>query len=287
VQGVLVGDRETMGLLEVCDDIHWVRDWRRHGADGTARAERRRPRRRLLSPVHSKSLTALYFPNALSARAARHRTAHRRGGRRWRRHAQHRGAGRSRRRLRHGRGAAGHLQLLRPHARHPADPAEAVRCCCGAPQAGAGGRHQRRVFLVNASLGLYPDLLEDREAYKARFGRSRWVAFGRPGHAAARAARLRLHIETAAGARRADADAVRRQQPAATAAVRCRARDTVAGTPATAASHALVLRPIGTLAMLGLMLHGAMGSLGEAEAWSSFEFEHLVVRPTLPQGRRA
>jgi hypothetical protein len=31
VQGVLVGDRETMGLLEVADDIHWVRDWRRHG----------------------------------------------------------------------------------------------------------------------------------------------------------------------------------------------------------------------------------------------------------------
>jgi hypothetical protein len=32
VQGVLVGDRETMGLMEVCDDIHWVRDWRRYGA---------------------------------------------------------------------------------------------------------------------------------------------------------------------------------------------------------------------------------------------------------------
>lgn len=25
-------------------------------------------------------------------------------------------------------------------------------------------------------MGLYPDLLEDREAYKARFGRIRWVA---------------------------------------------------------------------------------------------------------------
>ena len=66
VQGVLVGDRETMGLLEVCDDIHWVRDWRRYadaaeGGDG-----------RGYSPVHSKSLTALYFPNALSGRAARH-----------------------------------------------------------------------------------------------------------------------------------------------------------------------------------------------------------------------
>jgi uncharacterized protein with von Willebrand factor type A (vWA) domain len=67
VQGVLVGDRETLGLLETCDAIHWVRDWRRHagaaeGGDG-----------RGFSPVHSKSLTALYFPKALSPRAARHK----------------------------------------------------------------------------------------------------------------------------------------------------------------------------------------------------------------------
>lgn len=65
VQGILVGDRETMGMLEVCDDIHWVRDWRRYadaaqGGDGKG-----------YSPVHSKSLTALYFPGALSSRAAR------------------------------------------------------------------------------------------------------------------------------------------------------------------------------------------------------------------------
>jgi uncharacterized protein with von Willebrand factor type A (vWA) domain len=66
VQGVLVGDRETMGLLEVCDHIHWVRDWRRM-AEGD-----RRPGIGGFSPVHSKSLTALYFPNALSSRAARH-----------------------------------------------------------------------------------------------------------------------------------------------------------------------------------------------------------------------
>lgn len=63
VQGVLVGDRETMGLLEVCDAIHWVRDWRRH-AGGAAPSDGH-------SPVHSKSLTALYFPNALSERARR------------------------------------------------------------------------------------------------------------------------------------------------------------------------------------------------------------------------
>jgi uncharacterized protein with von Willebrand factor type A (vWA) domain len=68
VFGLLIGDRETMGLLEVADEIHWVRDWRRdappgqsHGAGGAS-----------FSPVHSKSLTALFFPNALSERAARH-----------------------------------------------------------------------------------------------------------------------------------------------------------------------------------------------------------------------
>ena len=33
-----------------------------------------------------------------------------------------------------------------------------------------------RPFLVNASLGLYPQLLEDREAFKQKFGRSRLVA---------------------------------------------------------------------------------------------------------------
>jgi len=68
VQGVLVGDRETLGLLEVCDTIHWEREWRRF-ADAPIGTDARH-----FSPVHSKSLTALYFPNALSARAARHRS---------------------------------------------------------------------------------------------------------------------------------------------------------------------------------------------------------------------
>jgi len=63
VEGVLVGDRETMGLMEVADHIHWVRDWRAHGTGHEPPG---------FSPVHSKSLTALYFPGALSPRAARH-----------------------------------------------------------------------------------------------------------------------------------------------------------------------------------------------------------------------
>jgi uncharacterized protein with von Willebrand factor type A (vWA) domain len=68
VQGVLLGDRETMGLMEVCDAIHWVRHWRDH-SPAAAQAGHGQG----FSPVHHKSLTALFFPNALSPRAARHK----------------------------------------------------------------------------------------------------------------------------------------------------------------------------------------------------------------------
>ena len=72
VQGVLLGDRETIGMLEVCDAIHWVRDWRRFGGAGPGTGL---DGSQAFSPVHSQSLTALYFPNALGARAARQRRA--------------------------------------------------------------------------------------------------------------------------------------------------------------------------------------------------------------------
>jgi uncharacterized protein with von Willebrand factor type A (vWA) domain len=58
VHGILIGDRETVGLAEVCDQLHWVREWRRYGSGSTVVADD-------FSPVHSRSLTALYFPNAI------------------------------------------------------------------------------------------------------------------------------------------------------------------------------------------------------------------------------
>jgi hypothetical protein len=62
VQGVLIADRETVGLLEIADHIHPVRDWRRFGG---SRAE---------SPIHTHRLTALYFPGALRNEATREAT---------------------------------------------------------------------------------------------------------------------------------------------------------------------------------------------------------------------
>ena len=53
VQGVLIGDRETIGMLEIADDVFWVRDWRRYGGVNVA------------SPLVSNDLTAALFPGAL------------------------------------------------------------------------------------------------------------------------------------------------------------------------------------------------------------------------------
>lgn len=170
----------------------------------------------------------------------------------------------------------------------PEDPAEAVHALLhSAPAPVQVAGINDRVFLVNASLGLYPELLEDREAYKARFGRSRWVAFVAACATLLRAQRrLRLHIEMGGKVRDMQTltlfvgnNRLQLQQLGA------EPDDTLAGTPGDGSMAALVLRPIGTLSMIGLMLHGAMGRLGEAAGVERFEFEHLVVRPTLPQGR--
>jgi diacylglycerol kinase family enzyme len=170
----------------------------------------------------------------------------------------------------------------------PVDPSEAVRLLLhAAPQPVQVAGVNDRVFLVNASLGLYPELLEDREAYKARFGRSRWVALVAACATLLRARRrLRLRIEMAGSVRDVQTltlfvgnNRLQLQQFGA------EPDDTLAGAPGDGSMAALVLRPIGMLSMIGLMLHGAMGRLGEAAGVERFEFQHMVVRPTLPQGR--
>lgn len=171
----------------------------------------------------------------------------------------------------------------------PVDPTEAVHLLLRSvpvPVQVAGVNE--RVFLVNASLGLYPELLEDREAFKARFGRSRWVAFVAACSTLLRAQqKLRVHIEMGGTVRDVQTltlfvgnNRLQLQQLGA------EPEDTVAGTPGDGSMAAVMLRPIGTLPMIGLMMHGAMGRLGEAAGVERFEFQHMVVNPTLPRGRR-
>lgn len=170
----------------------------------------------------------------------------------------------------------------------PADPAAATRLLLrSAPAPVQVAGINDRVFLVNASRGLYPDLLADREPYKARFGRSRWVEFVAACATLLRVQRrLRLHIEMGSVVRAVETltlfvgnNRLQLQQFGA------EPEDTLAGTPGHGSMAALMLRPIGTLSMIGLMLHGAMGRLGEAAGVDGFEFQHMAVRPTLAPGR--
>ncbi|WP_374358971.1 diacylglycerol kinase family protein [Pseudoduganella danionis] len=48
------------------------------------------------------------------------------------------------------------------------------------------GEVNGRIFLNNSSLGIYPDIVRDREQQQRRFGRSKWPAFGRAVFAALR-----------------------------------------------------------------------------------------------------
>jgi uncharacterized protein with von Willebrand factor type A (vWA) domain len=55
VHGVLIGDRETIGMRKLCDQVFWVRDWRRYANHGQKE-----------SPVHASDLTHRYFPGAFA-----------------------------------------------------------------------------------------------------------------------------------------------------------------------------------------------------------------------------
>lgn len=59
----------------------------------------------------------------------------------------------------------------------PLDAAEATRALLRAqPEPVQVGLVNEKVFLVNASVGLYPKLLADREEVKQKLGRRRWIA---------------------------------------------------------------------------------------------------------------
>lgn len=140
------------------------------------------------------------------------------------------------------------------------------------------GQVNGQVFLVNASLGLYPQLLEDREVFKQKLGRSRVVALVSGLATLMRPLRqLDLHIESAG-----------RTQQLRTPTLFVGNNDLqferVGLARAVAALEhgqlaAIAMQPIGTLALLGLALRGALGHLGEAHKLTGFAFHRLRVQP--------
>ncbi len=174
--------------------------------------------------------------------------------------------------------------FARTHA-IPTDPAEAAQALLRSePVAVQVGLINDRVFLVNASVGLYPQLLEDRETYKARFGRSRLVAFG----AAlvtlmGRHRHLRLRIELGSNAREITTPTLfvgnNRLQLEQVGVPQARSLD-------EGCIAAVILRPIGALTMLWLMLRGSLGTLGDADTVESFKFHRMLVKSRSAWGGR-
>jgi diacylglycerol kinase family enzyme len=73
--------------------------------------------------------------------------------------------------------AQGTFNLFARQLGLPLDAAEATRAVLAAqPEPVQVGWVNQRTFLVNASVGLYPKLLADREEVKQRLGRRRWIA---------------------------------------------------------------------------------------------------------------
>jgi diacylglycerol kinase family enzyme len=160
----------------------------------------------------------------------------------------------------------------------PADTTEATRALLdGTIRPVQVGLINDRVFLVNASLGLYPKLLEEREAYKQQFGRSRFVAF-----CAAVVTLLRSHRQLVIRLEHGGESRVMRT-PTLVVGNNPLQLEQLGIPEATAVQQrqlaAIAVRPIGTLAMLWLLLRGALGQLGAADSIVTFAFDSLTVRP--------
>lgn len=146
------------------------------------------------------------------------------------------------------------------------------------PQPVQVGLVNDRVILVNASLGLYPKLLEDRENAKREFGRSRIVAYlsGLIGLLRERHA-LQLQLQTRG--RRIDMET-----PTLFIGNNRLQMESLgmreAGMIGAGRMVALALRPAGRMTLLKLALRGALGNLGSAREVLSFGTDALTVMQT-------
>lgn len=137
-----------------------------------------------------------------------------------------------------------------------------------------------RVFLVNASIGLYPTMLEEREADKKQFGRSRLVAVFsalKTLLSPHRRLRLVLHID----------GKLQRLRTATFFVGNNRLQMEQIGIPPLSDAledgrlAAVAPRTKGKLGMLWLMLHGALGRMGRldpADELTTFSFKQMEVK---------
>lgn len=160
----------------------------------------------------------------------------------------------------------------------PRDTAEALQVLLTEqPRAVQVGLVNDRVFLVNASMGLYAELLEERETYKARYGRSRWIAFFAGLLTVMRGRHRHWNLRMAWRGQEKDIRTPTLfvgNNPLQLLQVGIEHADA----PEQGQLAAIALKPVGVLAMPELLVRGAMGKLGRADQVLSFPFESMTVK---------
>ena len=136
-----------------------------------------------------------------------------------------------------------------------------------------------RIFLVNASLGLYPKLLENRELHKQRFGRTRLVAFLSALVTLLTPSRqLVLNLEEGGESVVLETSTLLvENNPLQLEQVGLPEADAVK----QGQLAAVVVKAKGVLQMLSVLAAAALGRLGETEAVATFPFTALTVSPPL------
>lgn len=168
----------------------------------------------------------------------------------------------------------------------PEDLGDAVRALLDARvQPVQVGVVNDRIFLVNASIGLYPRLLEEREIDKKQFGRSRLVAFLsglKTFFSPHRRLRITLEFDGKEHALRTSTLFVGNNRLQ---------MEQVGIAPLSDAVEdgklaAIAPKSVGKLGMLGLMLRAMIGRLGDAGNLVTFSFKRMTVKPRKFYGKR-
>jgi len=146
------------------------------------------------------------------------------------------------------------------------------------------GLVNERVFLVNASLGLYPELLQDREEFKREHGRKRSVAMLAGLRTLLREHRsLMVEVEHDSGREVIQTPSIfignnplQLEQVGLAQAEDVQRRKLAA----------VIVKPVGRFTLIGLAVRGMLGQLGEAESVRDFAFRSMTVRPLSGSARR-
>ncbi|MBT2334243.1 diacylglycerol kinase [Variovorax paradoxus] len=167
----------------------------------------------------------------------------------------------------------------------PRDTAQALQVLLTEqPRPAQVGLVNDRMFLVNASMGLYAELLEDRESYKSRYGRSRWIAFF-AGLLTVMRGHRHWNLRMAWRGQERDLRTPTLfvgNNPLQLLQVGIDHADA----PENGQLAAVALKPAGVLAMPGLLVRGALGRLGGADEVLSFPFESMTVKAGRSHGPR-